>query len=87
MSYGGFDLPVRDPQLRAMLVANLIHYSLTVVDEVGATGHKMLEELDPPNDLAKTNIAYLDSVIRDFKATIARVVKSNTGTTLEYLNS
>ncbi|KAL2204885.1 hypothetical protein CC79DRAFT_1399097 [Sarocladium strictum] len=87
MSYGGFDLPVCDPQLRAMLVANLVHYSLTVVDEVGTTGHKMLEELNPPNELAKTNIAYLDSVIRDFKATIARVVKSNSGTTMESLNS
>ena len=80
MNYGGFDLPVCDPQLRAMLVVNLVHYTLTVVDEIGNMGHKMLEELNPPNELARTNIAYLDSVIGDFKASIARVIKSKGGT-------
>lgn len=86
MDYGGFDLPVQSPQLRAMLVLNLVHHTFTILDAIGTKGHTMLEALNPPNDLATTNIAYLDTVIKDFRGLLTNVVESTSGTALDSQN-
>jgi hypothetical protein len=73
MSFGGYDVPVNDSKLRAMLVMNLIQEATTVLDAISTKGQTMLRNLCPPGPLAQANIGYLDTVIRDFRAVLRLV--------------
>lgn len=73
MTFGGCEVPINDPKLRAMLVMNLIQEATTVLDAIGTKGQTMLRNLCPPGPLAQANIGYLDTVIRDFRAVLRRV--------------
>jgi len=73
MSFGGCEVPVNDPKLRAMLVMNLIQEATTVLDAISTKGQTMLRSLCPPGPLAQANIGYLDTVIHDFRAVLRLV--------------
>lgn len=73
VNFGGHDIPINDPKLRAMLVNNLIQQATMVLDAISAKGQSMLRSLCPPTALAQGNIGYLETVIRDFRSLLRRV--------------
>lgn len=73
VNFGGHDIPINDPKLRAMLVINLIQQATMVLDAISAKGQSMLRALCPPTALAQGNIGYLETVIRDFRSVLRRV--------------
>ncbi|PVI05409.1 hypothetical protein DM02DRAFT_610715 [Periconia macrospinosa] len=73
MSFGGCEVPVNDPKLRAMLVMNLIQEATTVLDAISAKGQTLLRNLCSPGPLAQANIGYLDTVIHDFRTVLGLV--------------
>ncbi|KAF1817238.1 hypothetical protein P152DRAFT_12438 [Eremomyces bilateralis CBS 781.70] len=75
MSFGGLDVPINDPKLRAMLVMNLIQQATMVLDAVSIKGQDMLRALGAPSALAQTNIDYLETVIRDFREVLRKAAE------------
>jgi hypothetical protein len=83
MSFGGSQVPINDPKLRAMLVISLIHQATLVLDAIRSKGQHMIQALCPPSALARTNIAYLDSAISDFRTTLGVIADTANKTGLQ----
>lgn len=73
VNFGGHDISINDPKLRAMLVINLIQQATMVLDAISAKGQSMLWALCPLTALAQANIGYLGTVIRDFRSVLRRI--------------
>lgn len=76
VSFGGHDISIDDPKLRAMLVTNLIQQTTVVLDAISNKGQSMLQALCPSTALAQANIIYLETVISDFRMVLRKVVGS-----------
>lgn len=76
VKFGGYEVPINDPKLRAMLVMNLIQQATMVLDAISTKGQTMLQALNPPSALAQANIGYLDKVTNDFRNVLRRVADS-----------
>ena len=74
-NFGGLDIPINDPKLRAMLVMNLIHRATEVLDAISTKGQKMMNALCRPSLMARNNIQCLETTIKDFKSILQRVVE------------
>jgi hypothetical protein len=83
VNFGGHDIPINNPKLRAMLVTNIIQQTTVVLDAISNKGQSMLRALCPSTALAQANIGYLETVIRDFKNVLRTVADSvdETGST------
>lgn len=75
MSFGGHDVPINDPKLRAMLVLALIQHATSVLDAISTKGQYMLQTWCT-SPLAHTSIGYLEMTIGDFRAVLRRVADS-----------
>lgn len=73
MAFGGCEVPINDPKLRAMLVSSLIYQATTVLDAIRAKGQHMLQMLCPPSAMAQANIGHLDTVIGEFRNVLRRM--------------
>jgi hypothetical protein len=73
MTFGGCEVPINDPKLRAMLVLSLIHQATAVLDALRAKGQQMLRSLCTPSAMAQANIGHLDTVIADFRNVLRRI--------------
>jgi hypothetical protein len=67
MNFGGHEVPINDPKLRAMLVTSLIYQATSVLDAISAKGQHMLQMFSTPPPIARANINHLDTVIADFR--------------------
>jgi hypothetical protein len=73
MNFGGSQVPINDPKLRAILVISLIYQATSVLDAIELKGQNMIKALCSPSALARTNMAYLDSAIRDFRTALGTI--------------
>ena len=87
MSFGGHEVPINDPKLRAMLVLSLVYQATSVLDAISTKGQNMIQTMCSPSPLAKANIGYLETVIKDFRNVLRRVADSadETGTPSTHL--
>jgi hypothetical protein len=76
MTFGGREVPIDDPKLRAMLITSLIYQANTVLDAISAKGQHMLRTLCTPSLIPKTNIDHLETVIEDFRNVLRRVAET-----------
>jgi hypothetical protein len=76
MTFGGREVPIDDPKLRAMLITSLIYQANTVLDAIRAKGQHMLRTLCPPSSIAQTNIGHLETVIEDFRNVLRRMAET-----------
>ncbi|KAF2823434.1 hypothetical protein CC86DRAFT_67563 [Ophiobolus disseminans] len=67
MTFGGCEVAIHDPKLRAMLVTSLIHQATDVLDAIKAKGQHMLGKLCTPSAMAHANIRHLETVIGEFR--------------------
>jgi hypothetical protein len=74
MTFGGCEVPINDPKLRAMLVSSLIQQATVVLDAIRAKGQDMLRVLGTPSAMAQANIGHLDMVIGEFRTVLRRMV-------------
>jgi hypothetical protein len=75
MSFGGTEVPINDPKLRAMLVMNLIQQATMVLDSLSIKGQDMLRALGTPHTLAQINIEYLETAIEDFRVVLRKAAE------------
>lgn len=93
LNFGGHEIPIDDPNLRAMLVMNFVQQATMVLDAISTKGQTMLRALGSPSLLARANIGYLETVIGDFRQLLRTVAdladKSGypSGTSTRILNS
>jgi hypothetical protein len=73
LAFGGHEIAVDDPNLRAMLVMNLVQQATMVLDAISAKGKAMLKALGSPSLLARANIGYLETVIGEFRKLLRSV--------------
>ncbi|KAF2877955.1 hypothetical protein BDV95DRAFT_588954 [Massariosphaeria phaeospora] len=76
MSFGGYEVPINDPKLRAVLVIALLHEAETVLDAISAKGQYMLRTMCRPTVMARANISYLDIAVTEFKEVLGKVADS-----------
>jgi hypothetical protein len=75
MSFGGYEVPINDPKLRAVLVLSLIHQAMSVLDAISSKGREMLQALCTPSPLAQANIGHIDKAVGDFKSVLQGMAK------------
>jgi hypothetical protein len=73
MTFGGYEVPINDLKLRAMLVSSLIQQATAVLDAIRAKGQDMLRMLGTPSAMAQANIGHLDKVIGEFRTVLLRM--------------
>lgn len=73
VSFGGYEVSMKDGNLRSTLVMDLVRRTNTVLTSISSKGQSMINELSEPSCLASANIAYLEAMISHFK-TILRCV-------------
>lgn len=78
VNFGGLEVPIDDPRLRAMLVLNLVDDARTLLDAISNRGQSMLRALVTPTLFATTNIAHLESVIAEFRGLLDKVAEDAT---------
>ena len=82
LNFGGHEISIHDPNLRAMLVMDLVQQATMVLDAISTKGQSMLKALGSPSLLARANIGYLETVIGDFRKllrTVADLANANEG--------
>ncbi|KAF2704735.1 hypothetical protein K504DRAFT_506705 [Pleomassaria siparia CBS 279.74] len=72
VNFGGRDMSINNPRLRAMLVTNLIQQASSVLDAISAKAQSMLQRLAPPTALAEANCKHLETVISDMRTVLQR---------------
>lgn len=75
MDFGGTEVPIKDPKLKAMLVMNLIQQATMVLDALSNKGQDMLQALGTPHDLALNNIRYLETAIGEFRDVLRKAAE------------
>jgi hypothetical protein len=70
MSFGGYEIPINDPKLRAVLVLSLIHQAISVLDAISSKGRQMLESLCTPSPLAQANVGHIDKATEESKSVL-----------------
>ncbi len=78
VNFGGLEIPIADPRLRAMLVLNLVDDARTLLSAISNRGQSMLKALVTPTVFATTNIAHLESVIAEFRGLLDKVAEDAT---------
>ncbi|KAK4682466.1 hypothetical protein QC764_0019440 [Podospora pseudoanserina] len=73
LNFGGQEILINDPNLRAMLVMDLVQHATMVLDAISTKGQTMLRALGTPSLLARANIGYLETVIGDFRKLLRTV--------------
>lgn len=73
VSFGSYEVSLKDENLRSTLVMDLVQRTNTVLTSISSKGQSMINELSEPSCLASANIAYLEAMISHFK-TILRCV-------------
>ncbi|KAK4178431.1 hypothetical protein QBC36DRAFT_104966 [Triangularia setosa] len=73
LNFGGHEISINDPNLRAMLVMDLVQHATMVLDAISTKGQTMLRALGTPSLLARANIGYLETVIGDFRKLLRTV--------------
>lgn len=73
LTFGGCEIHIDDPNLRAMLVMDLVQQANMVLDTISTKGQTMLRALGSPSLLARANIGYLETVIGDFRKLLRSV--------------
>jgi hypothetical protein len=79
LKLGGVDIPINDSRLRLMIILNLTSQANDVLDAISDKAQQMLKGLgcNPPT-VAQTNMAHLDTVIRDFREVLRSIAESAT---------
>lgn len=73
VSFGSYEVSLKDENLRSTLVMDLVQKTNTVLTSISSKGQSMINELSEPSCLASANIAYLEAMISHFK-TVLRCV-------------
>ncbi|KAK0724662.1 hypothetical protein B0H67DRAFT_568467 [Lasiosphaeris hirsuta] len=87
LNFGGHEIPIDDPNLRAMLVMDLVQQATMVLDAISTKGQTMLRMLGSPSLLARANIGYLETVIGDFRKLLRAVADSSAADEPAYASS
>lgn len=78
VTFGGYEVSLRDGNLRAALVMDLVQRANQVLESISSTGQSMIDQLSEPCPLANANIAYLEATISQFR-TVLRCVSRYMG--------
>jgi hypothetical protein len=73
MSFGGSEIPIHDPKLRAVLVLSLIHQAISVLDALSSKGRQMLDALCTPSPMALANVGHIDKAAEESRSVLRRI--------------
>lgn len=73
VTFGGYEVSLKDGNLRAALVMDLVQRASKVLESISSTGQSMIDQLSEPCPLANANVAYLEATISQFR-TVLRCV-------------
>ena len=80
MTFGGHEVPIDDPILRAMLITSLVCQSVMVVDAISDKGQQIIRTaMCPPSvmaPLAQNTMRYLETVIAEVRTKFQRIADS-----------
>ncbi|KAI9903465.1 hypothetical protein N3K66_002817 [Trichothecium roseum] len=70
VTFGGYEVSLKDGNLRAALVMDLVQRANQVLESISSTGQSMIDQLSEPCPLANANIAYLEATISQFRTVL-----------------